>query len=280
MTMGPNFSVCASPGGTPPFCIELHYSSSVDASLQAVFEAAAARWVKIVIGGVPPFLMREDTINGLRIIAEVSPLPGPIGSAATTKVDTEYLREPGETPARWDYLPALATITLDAVLLPELSDEQRLELVSHEMGHALGFIVEIWEQKGLVQRNESTDTPVFTGPHARTSYGTLRGLPPTDVPLENYGLDHRFISHWKQSIFHTDLMTAVLEDGVNLVCPVTVAALQDMGYEVGAPERTDIDLNDPVLAISPPGTAFLALPVFLLNDQPGLTRPIPRPIIP
>ena len=140
-----------------------------------------------------------------------------------------------------------------------------MQAFSHEIGHALGIKLELWQEVGLIRADPDpghATNPVFLGPRARATYGRLAKSDnqPADVPLENYRSNGRYIEHWQQAIFHTELMTAVLEDGDNEICPVTVEAMADLGYVVNpdAAERKDIDLVDPVSALFPPEEAAVA----------------------
>jgi hypothetical protein len=120
----------------------------------------------------------------------------------------------------------------------DTADLARMELdgslenvIFHEMGHVLGMGT-IWKEKGLLE-GAGTINPVFTGENAMSEFATLIGADePTPVPVANTGGPGTRDSHWRETVFANELMTGILNPGANPVSRVTVAAMQDMGYQV------------------------------------------------
>ena len=202
----------------------------------------------------------------LSITADCKKLDRKGGLSADTRVDLSLLRRRDIGPR--GPLPGKATITLDLDDMAGLDqrEEQAVQaaqteaekasvrksmrrflcdLIAHEIGHALGLSRDVWERKGFLKRTPATNTPVFVGPSAMSAFGRALNTGPMDVPLETFGDGDKFVGHWRQAVFHSELMTFLLEDNPNLIGPVTVAALQDLGYEVnaGAAETDGVDLG-------------------------------------
>jgi hypothetical protein len=90
----------------------------------------------------------------------------------------------------------------------------------------------IWSSLGLLQ-GATTNNPIFTGAQATAAYNQIFGTNATGVPVENTGGGGTRNSHWRESIFRTELMTGFLGPGViNPLSRVTVASMADMGYTV------------------------------------------------
>ncbi len=96
--------------------------------------------------------------------------------------------------------------------------------------------------------------PVFNGPAAMPQYVLLLdGGGTQPVPVENQGGGGTARVHWRESVFGNELMTGFVGAAGNPLSKLTVASLQDVGYEV------DLDAADPY-----------ALPDLLSLAQAGL----------
>jgi hypothetical protein len=103
------------------------------------------------------------------------------------------------------------------------------------MMHTLGF-GSIW---GPGERNEVAAPdgvdPRYIGTNGQAGYVDVGGLDaPSGVPVENTGGSGTRGSHWRESVFHTELMTG-WADGAMQLSRATIGALKDFGY--------DVDLN-------------------------------------
>jgi hypothetical protein len=117
-------------------------------------------------------------------------------------------------------------------------------VILHEMGHVLGFGT-IWTYLSLLQNpaSDTTGAPLvdtyFSGSAAIAAFDSLGGTAYSasqKVPVENdntqYGVGS-LNGHWRESVFTTELMTPSLNSGVvNELSAVSVASLEDMGYQV------------------------------------------------
>lgn len=250
--------------GKPPFSLDAEFHDTLSQVQQDAFEAAIGRWLKVLVAGGPPVMVGGEKIESLLIVAKCEPVDQKGGLSADTNLDVASLR--GADAGGAAHLPGKATITLDVSDMKALDDAEaagagpgrpeaeqaaardrirrfRVDLMAHEIGHALGFSRTVWERKGLLTRNVATRSPVFTGAAARDAYGVALHRGATPVPLEPFGDLEKYISHWRQAIFHSELMTFLLEDNPNVIGPVTVAALKDLGYEVD-PDGAETDVVD------------------------------------
>lgn len=140
----------------------------------------------------------------------------------------DILGQAGPCVIRGNNLPFAGVLTLDADDLGTLSDQAKTDLIVHELGHVLGY-GSLWDVLGLL--TESTSDPRFTGPSAVAEWNALGGA--GAVPVENTGGEGTARSHWRETVFKTELMTGF--SSPNTVQPlsrVSIASLADLGYAV------------------------------------------------
>lgn len=225
---------------------------------------AAVRWEQLIIGDLadvsfaanpvdsaqcgvrhPGF---NDIVDDVRIFVQLEEIDGPGNVLALA--GPCFLRDA-------DMLTVVGVMRFDTDDLPRLETDGRLlDVVIHEIGHVLG-VGSLWDDFGFLVNpslpgNEGADTH-FTGPRGIAAFDAAGGSsfsPGSKVPVENtQGGAGTRDSHWRESVFETELMTGFV-DGVNPLSAVTVESLGDLGYIVNA------NLADPY---SLPGTAAAAL---------------------
>jgi len=236
---------------TAGYDIDFHFLTSITASQEAAFTAAAAKWTSLITTDLPtdsvglPFLWCGGAINeyvdDLAINVIIGPIDGPgntLGQAAPC-----FVRSTGSM------LPSFGFMQFDEDDVATLEGNNQFEdVVLHEMGHVLG-IGSLWAPYGFLADNTGSldncpDTPAdpfFTAPPgnlALTTFNSLGGSSYTGnkVPAEDgFGSGTRCV-HWRESVLDTELMTGISEASPTAMplSEVTVKSLADMGYGVAS----------------------------------------------
>jgi hypothetical protein len=230
-----------------PFLIEVEFLGGLSETQKAAFKGAADRWAQVIVGDLPEMRMPGvAAIDDLRILAWGMRIDGPRGILGAAKA--LVMRPASTQPSA--LLPALSYMYFDVDDLDMMEANGSLHhVITHEMGHALGFGATVWRLKNLIQ-GFGTDNPVFTGATAVEEYRRLRGSDVAEpVPLANVGQPGSKNSHWRESVFDLELMTPNV-DAEPPLSRLTIAALQDVGYQV------DFEAADPfTLPETPPSPA-------------------------
>ncbi len=207
----------------PAFSIEIRFLGGLNSRQQSVFERAAARWSEVIIGDLPNIRIDGEVIDDVVIDAKGSHIDGEgsiLGQAGPTHLRPNSL------------LPARGIMEFDTADLARMEAEGSLQsVILHEMGHVIG-IGTIWKQLGLIQ-GSNTANPVFTGANAMREFAALiEANEPTPVPVENRGGRGTAESHWRERVLGNELMTGFLSGSSQPFSRLTIAALQDLGYQV------------------------------------------------
>jgi hypothetical protein len=221
-------------GVTEPFDITVVPVGDLTAPEQAAFDAAAAHWESVIVRGIPDQQVDLDAgaclsgapaihqvVDDLLIQAEVTPIDGSgkvLGQAGPCAV------WPG------DHLTRVGTMEFDSADVANmLADGTFTEVVTHEMGHVLGFGT-LWSNgRSLLQGSGTTD-PRFLGPRANAEYETLGGS--GTIPVENSGGTGTANAHWRETTFGNELMTGFIDVGSNPLSAMSIASMADLGYQV------------------------------------------------
>ena len=225
-------------GVTSDFNIEIVFEGAFSTAERAAFETAADYLSALITGDLPD----DGAIDDIRITAFLEPIDGPFN----------VLGFAGPKAYRFDgtFLPTEGEMTFDtADAAVQVSDGTFTNTVVHEMIHALGFGT-IWDLLGLV--TSGTDVR-FTGDNAIAAYTAefpgLAGADPTSgfgVPLDGES------GHWDEDLFTTEIMTPTLNASTDYMSSLTVASLEDLGYDtiftIGTPAATMPQLDTFMLA--------------------------------
>ena len=222
------------------FDIDITYKG--DALYQSIIESAAARWEQIITADIPSVISGlYGTIDDLLVnvtIATIDGIGGILGQGGPDEIRSS------------NYLPDHGFIEFDSADVAWMfSNGTLLDVATHEIGHVLG-IGSLWETFGLLSGFD------YVGAHAVAEYAALTGNPSvTSIPVENVGGAGSVRSHWRESVFDTELMTSVAEaPGVPMpLSRMTIGSLQDLGYTV------DYTAADPYQPFMLPTTVIEAI---------------------
>lgn len=212
------------PTKPPPseFTIELRFLGGLTDSQMQVFAEAAKRWSEVITGDLPAVrLPTGEVIDDVLIDAQgvfIDGVGGTLGRAGP-----QFIRD--------SFLPAKGIMQFDTADLERMeSDNSLLDVIIHEMGHVLG-IGTVWDDTNLLVGCQ-TANPVFLGACAKTEFGQLLNQGSTAVPVANTGGRGTRCGHWREAVFGHELMTGFLNAGPNPLSRLTIASLEDLGYEV------------------------------------------------
>lgn len=210
---------------TPPtsgFTITLSLSG-LTASQQLIFQQAAARWSQAITGDLPNVTYNGTVIDDVLIYGSGTAIDGAGGILGQAGPDRIRSSSQGG-------LPYLGTMEFDTADLASMESNGSLfGVILHEMGHVLG-IGTLWSSRGLLS-GAGTSNPRFTGAQATAAYNAIFGRSDTSVPVENTGGSGTRDSHWRESVFTSELMTGWASGGLQM-SRVTIASLADIGYVV------------------------------------------------
>ena len=210
------------PPNTSGFTITLNMTG-LTATQQTIFQQAAARWSQAIIGDLPNVTYNGVVIDDVLINASAVAIDGAGGILGQAGPDRVRSSSQGG-------LPYLGTMQFDSADLASMQANGTLfGVILHEMGHVLG-IGTLWSSKGLLS-GAGTSNPRFTGAQATAAYNAIFGRSDTSVPVENTGGSGTRDSHWRESVFTSELMTGWASGGLQM-SRVTVASLADIGYVV------------------------------------------------
>jgi len=220
-----------------------------------VFEAAAARWERIIIKDVPDVagpipsafagFPDIDAIDDLVIEVALAPIDGPggiLGQAGPQFVRTE------------DFLSLTGVMFFDVEDLDFLEEIDLFEeVIVHEMGHVLG-VGTLWNTAPFgfdrTLRAGPDSNPYFTGKKANVFWNAEGGT--DELPIENMGGPGTALGHWRESTLNNELMTGFLNLGENPLSRITAGSMRDLGYSSASvgesydlPRGTQgVDIND------------------------------------
>jgi len=204
--------------------VEIRFEGGLTTAQEAAFTSASDRWSQIISADVRRArLPNGEVVDDVLIFARGATLDGPSG----------VLGQAGPRLVRTgSFIPVTGNMEFDTADLSRMELDGSLEdVIFHEMGHVIGMGT-IWRALGLLE-GAGTANPVFTGENAMREFADLIGADePTPVPVANRGGRGTRDAHWREEVFANELMTGFLDLGSNPVSRVTVAALQDLGYEV------------------------------------------------
>ena len=204
-------------GVVAPFVIDIRFLTTVNADQHDAFIAAARRWMSVItahLTAVPLNLPAgacttlqpalNETVRDIVIFAEVTPIDG-VGNVLGSASPCASRSVSG--------LTIVGTMQFDSADLDDAITTNRLvAIITHEMGHVLGFGTG-WSARNLVSGIGGSD-PRFLGTETQSvwpPFASALGFVGATVPVENlFGAGTSGV-HWRESVFHAELMTGFIE---------------------------------------------------------------------
>lgn len=205
------------------FNIDISFKGTWTSDLQQAFIDASEYLSDVIQTGLSDVFYRGKTIDDIKIDASLKDIDGEggiLGQAGATSVRTS------------NYLPATAIMEFDFADASTFNQAGLWgDIILHEMVHSIGFSAGIWDYLGLIS-GEGTDSPYFLGENAAIAYEALYGGDAINgVPLEQDGGTGTAYSHWDEETFDNELMTGYINIEGNEFSDMSIAALEDMGYD-------------------------------------------------
>lgn len=263
---GPS-TLTVSVGGRPvdPFDIELVFLDGGTGEQESTLARAAERWESVIARDVfdwdhgafdrvpagtcgPGSPEVTDEVDDIRVFVTIHAIDGPGNTMAQS--GPCWVRPYPLEGAEGIWLqPTLAAVVLDEADVAQMESAGMLEsFATHELAHALGFVPAVWENHGRLRNPSVPDSPGadthFDGPRAIAAFDAAGGTAymRAKVPVESGGRAGFSDSHWRESVFGDEIMSALLTGDAQPLSLVTIESLYDIGYEVnvGAAEEFQV----------------------------------------
>jgi hypothetical protein len=246
---------------------------------QSVVATAVDKWTRALSKNLGAFRLESpadecfpgqpqlnETHHNLLLFVSLADIDGPSRNLAYTQVCSVSDR---------DKLPILSHIRIDRADLDSMQARGILRaVITHEIGHALGFNPESYLPKHLAAGG--TNDPHFTGATARSKFAEHGAwYTGVTVPLEDGSGRGPNDPHWRFSVFGDELMVAFVSRDLKApLSVITLGLFADLGYEV------DFSVADPY-EVAPLFGATRLLPEYsLANDFRMLSPPtVVRPLV-
>ena len=204
--------------------VQIDFLGTWTEALQQAFIDAADLISSLITADVVDITYNGTFYDDIIITAELATIDGPggiLGQAGPTLIRTGS----GQ--------PIAAIMEFDSADAANYNDAGLWnDIVLHEMLHSIG-VGTIWNYAGLLD-GYGTSNPLFNGEFANLAYDELfadLNLNQSDlIPVEGDGGSGTAYGHWDDATFGNELMTGYI-NGSNYVSAMTVASLEDLGYE-------------------------------------------------
>lgn len=212
------------------------FGPPMPAAATSAFTAAAARIRGSVIGDLQdvsagagtdltgcglPGVVISGIIDDVVIYASVLPIDGP--GRVLARAGPCFIRLTGRQTI-------IGTMQFDSDDTQTLIDQGRLrDVIQHEMLHVVG-VGTLWDEYGVLAAAGTPDVR-YTGALGVSGCIAIGGAAvcPGSVPVEATGGAGTADSHWRESVFGTELMTGFVGQS-NPLSSMTIQSLGDVGY--------------------------------------------------
>ncbi|MDO1511122.1 leishmanolysin-related zinc metalloendopeptidase [Maribacter confluentis] len=237
------------------FNITLSYLLPPTPRQQEVFEAAAARWERIIIKDEPSFtgtlpsafqglppLVDEGVVDDIIIEVVLAPIDGSGGILG--QAGPQFVRSD-------DFLTLSGVMFFDVADLDFLEELDLFEeVIVHEMGHVLG-IGTLWNTVPFgfdrTLRGGDDSNPYFLGKKANVFWNAEGGT--LELPVEGDFGPGTALGHWDEEVLNNELMTGFLNLGENPLSRITAGSMKDLGYGAASVgESYDLPKGSPGVA--------------------------------
>ena len=226
------------------------FGRTLTAAQQALFTDAAARVRAMIVGRVPQVRVDNDSVSFCTGTTSTPPLTGTIDGvliyASLDSIDgrSKTLAQSGPCAIRLnefnerDYRTVIGVMKFDtADVAPLIAANALKSTIVHEMLHVVGLGT-FWEDKNLVVTSDTVNAR-YIGPAGVAGCQGVGGTVTcaSSVPIENCvgqspcGAGQIF-SHWRETTFKTELMTAYLNSGTDPLSSMSIKSLEDLNYTV------------------------------------------------
>ncbi len=244
--------------------ITLQFSPNVAPRFRSVFESAKGRWENIITGDLTNIDQKVPASRCLAGFSDVDSVDDVVIQVETfTEAPGGLLGQAGPCLIRLtDGLTLVGVMRFDTADLDRLAAVNNLEsTIVHEMGHVLG-IGTLWENKGLIQlanparASDTCDTnPQYIGAKGKLEWQALGRT--GNVPLEKGFGTGTCEGHWDEATFNKELMTGFLDPGLNPLSRLSIASLEDLGYNVNYTPADIFTLIAPLIRLENTNTEHL-----------------------
>jgi len=234
----------------PGFNVRLRFLSDFEPDERETIREALAPWEDAITGDLRPFfppsdaaascLLQERGIDDLAVAVQKEDIDGPGGALA----------QAGPCLVRSVATGVFTTSASGVVTIDEADlDNPRLkDIVTHEVGHALGIGIGPIQGWGNNTNDLETLDPFHAGDNTTEAFDALESEAylSEGVPLENTGGQGTAGAHWREANFDAELMTGFINPDSELpLSRVTLASLEDIGYEVDRSAADPFELPMP-----------------------------------
>lgn len=221
----------------PEFTIDLRYwDAPPGPEQQERIRRAVDRWERLFRGGLPDAAVSVDAGCGPDSPAVDEVVDDIL--VFVRVIDIDALAESGPCKVRGEgLLPITATVWIDGpIRIAQLAPDFLESLMTHELGHALGFGT-LWTEHSLLEEPALAggQDPHFSGALAIAAFDEIGGLGylGAKVPVEIQGGPGTADSHWRALVFgDRELMSPIVVLGANPLSRATAASMLDLGYDV------------------------------------------------